>query len=131
MRQEFLGRDARKLQREGLLDDGIDAELEQHARLGRGRHDQARGIFRTEKRARVREKREHDGEAAAAPRGVHGRLDDGAVAEVHAVKHADRQVQRPPRQGGGLFERGISGIHVVARWCGQIPNPKVQTPKKD
>ena len=112
MQQEFLGQDARKIPGEGLLDDGIDAELKQHMCLGRGRHDQARGIFRVEERTRVRKKSEDGGNSTAAARGLHRGLDDGAVAEVHAVEHPDGQMQWPRGQRSGLFERGKRGIHT-------------------
>ena len=96
-----------------------------------------------EERARMGTEREDRRKAAAAPGGTDGRLDHGAVPEVHAVEHADRQVEGPgagsaapadsteaklagssitpesrwePPRAAGISRFSISGIERASIW---------------
>jgi len=105
IRQEFLRLDPGEFQRERLLDDHVDAQPVQHAKFHLRTHDHPRALRRIEQRARVRPERQHARDATGAARRMDGRFDHGLMAEVDAVVHADRQMQRP-REQRDLVESG-------------------------
>jgi hypothetical protein len=89
-RQELRRLQRRERGIESLGDNRIDAEAQQERGFGFGVLQQRRGTTGTKDGARVRPESEHGGKPALPARGLHRGFDDGAVAEVNAIEHADR-----------------------------------------
>ena len=107
-RQELTGRERRERGVESLRDDRIHPEAQQRRGLRVGALQERRRAIGTEHGARVRPEGQHAGESAVTAGRLHGGIDHGPVAEVDAIEHPDRKVQRPRGEAGGgeAFDSG-------------------------
>jgi len=114
VRQKFLRRDPGEFARECLRDDHLHAEPAQHPELHSGFISIRVRPAGLKKGARMRPEGQHSREPSIAARRLNRRLDHRLVPAMHAVEHADGQMQRPRRQHH-VFQAGELGGKTHAR----------------
>jgi len=116
--------DARMVAVEFLVMDQLRTGFGQSFILLRAREDQRDGGFRPQHLARVRIVSEHADDASVRAGGVAGGVQDGAMAEVHAVEGADGEMEGQAHAAGAASLTGTraatSWSSLIAPSCGRV-----------